>query len=568
MITTTRRWDQSTPSPYRIPSRCPADRRNARNTTIEATRQRYPLRTDDLAGDPATGFRMPPYLPSLPRSERFSASKLADLLGHKLQGQLNGLLARRSITTIDDYRGMYRTVPMPDHAGRWADDVEYARQRVAGVNPMHLCALDRAPDAGPLLEVASSTLALHDTTLAKVLDRGRLFETDYAVLADPRVQKYAEASGRYLAAPRCLFFVDDADVLRPIAIGLPPDRSCIDARAYGPRDDVWAWRLAKWHAQVADGHVHEAVYHLFETHMVTELIAVCAARRLHPDHPITQLLRPHFEFNLAIDVLARTDMLAPGKAIDLALAAGAAGALNAVRIWFNAGWSWRERSLSRELAARGVADASRLPYYPYREDSLALHTIVSEYVGEVMAPFYRDDADARSDGELAAWLGECASHLPGFPASVATRAELFETLTEIVFRASVQHAAVNNGQFDAYGYVPTSPGAMHAPPPSRRAYTETEAVAALPRGLDAIAQIEMAWVLSEPTHYGLLGIGDAPAFAADLEPRSREAVSTVRRRLLAYQEDIARREEREGARRYGVPYLYLDPRNIERSTGT
>jgi arachidonate 15-lipoxygenase len=554
--------DPRAPSPYRIPQRCPADRRNARNATIAARRELYGLRTDDLAGDPAEGFRLPPYLPTLPKEEQFTLQKLTDLLRHKVQGQLNGWFGSGRARTVADYDRMYRTVPPPDHIAEWNSDEEFARQRVAGVNPMHLRARD-TDVSGPLADVVKASLEKHGTTIAKVLDAGRLFETDYSSLADERVQKYVIASKRWLAAPRCVFFVDDGGVLRPIGISFPKDRSCDEERAYGPESDRWAWTIAKWHTQTADGALHEGFYHLYETHMVTELIAICAARHLHVDHPIAHLLAPHTQFNLAIDCLARSDMLAPGKAIDLALSSGSAGALNAVRMQIASGWSWSARRIDRDLAARGVADPKRLPHYPYREYGATLHDILASYVREVMAPFYRSDGDVAGDDELAGWLAEVASHMNGFPARTATLEELFDTLTEIVFRASAQHAAVNNGQYDSYGHVPTAPGALFTAPPSAKTYTEKDALAALPRGAGAIAQIGMAWTLSEPTHYGLFGIGDAPAFDAVYEPQARDAVASVRRRLVAFSRDL---EEREAAST--VPYTYLDPRNIERSTGT
>lgn len=554
--------DASAPSPYRIPQRVPPDRRNARNATIAARRELYMLRTDDLAGDPAEGFRLPPYLPTLPKEAQFTLQKLADLLGHKVQGQANGLFTRARVKKIADYDHLYRTLPPPDRIALWRDDAEFARQRLAGVNPMHLRARD-TDLAGPLATVVKATLAAHETTLAEVLDAGRLFETDYSALSDERVQKYVIRSQRWLAAPRCIFFVGADGVLLPAGIGFPKDRASDEERAYGPLDDPWAWTLSKWHAQAADGALHEALYHLYETHMVTELIAVCAARHLHVDHPIAQLLAPHTEFNLAIDVLARSDMLAPGKAIDLALSSGSAGALNATRLVIAGGWSWEKRRIDLDLAERGVADRTRLPTYPYRDYGLPLHEILSTYVSDVMAPFYRSDADVAGDTELAGWVSEVASHMVGFPARLDTCSALCAMLTEIVFRASVQHAAVNNGQFDAYGHVPTSPGALFTPPPSAKAYTEADAVAALPRGPAAIAQIGMAWTLSEPTHYGIFGIGDAPAFEARYEPRARDAVAAVRRRLVRFSDEM---RQRETTRR--VPYEYLDPRNIERSTGT
>ncbi|MFZ5478732.1 MAG: lipoxygenase family protein [Myxococcota bacterium] len=533
------------PSPFRIPQRCPRDRQIAREATIRANRARYELTPDAMGGDPAEGFRLPPYLKALPKQETFVTQKLAELMGHKLQGELNAKLVFGGFGAIEDYRRLFRVVPEPTTARAWNDDVAFARQRVAGVNPMHLRARDEAPPA-EMADAVGKVLAHHHTTLAHVMDRGRLFETDYAVLADPRIQKWT--NGRHLATPRCLFFVGDDDVLRPIAIGNP------GSPTYTPLDDPWAWQLAKWHAQCADATIHEGVYHLLETHLVTEVIAVCAARNLHPDHPLTSLLTPHFANNLAIDDLARKDMLAPGQAIDLALSPGSAGALNAIRLWFNAGWSWEARSLEPELLARGMADRERLPDYPFRDHARPLHHVLTDYVDGIVRAFYRTDAEVAGDPEARAWATECASHLPGFPVP-ATREALVAACTEVIFRASVLHAAVNNGQYDAYGFVPNAPGSMLAPFPTKASYTEAEALAALPKGKAVFAQVEMSWVLSEPTHYGLLGIGAAPAFAAEVSPEAREVVATARRRIYALQTPKP-------------SYLYLDPRNIEVSTGT
>ena len=215
------------PSPFRITQRCPPDRQNARNATIAAQRALYTLRTDDLAGDPAEGFRLPPYLPTLPKQEEFTLQKLTDLLAHKTRGQLNGLIRTGRVKNVAGYERMYPLLPRPDHAALWNVDEEFARQRVAGVNPMHLRARD-TDVSGPLASVVAASLEKEGTTITKVLDAGRLFETDYSVLADERIQKYAIASKRYLATPRCIFFVADDGVLRPAGISFPKDRDCAE----------------------------------------------------------------------------------------------------------------------------------------------------------------------------------------------------------------------------------------------------------------------------------------------------------------------------------------------------
>lgn len=579
------------PSPYGLPQYLTEDRRNARAATVAAQRRQYEFARDEswserntspiadpslpppLQGDPGDGFRLPPFIAKLPRDADFSPRKKVEFLAHKLQGKLNTALMFDRVRRVADYGKMYPAIPRPAVAinERWRDDGEFGRQRLAGVNPMQLRALSRRGDTGalplsePIADACRAELKrrFRKITLDDLARKGRLFETDYAVLAHPLIQKHVKP-GRHLAAPRCVYAYTHDLGLQPLAMQLWPDGREGENPIYTPEDDRWAWEMAKWHAQAADAALHEAIYHLFETHLVTETLAISLMRTVHPDHPVAQLYAPHLRATLAINDLARRDMLSPDKAIDVAISCGAAGALNGARLWYNkTGWSWEKRRLADELEARGVGDENALPSYPYRDDARAMWRILADYVEGTMSSFYDEDRKVAEDPELRAFTAEASASLTGFPARLVTRQQLFVTLTDMVFRASAQHSAVNNGQFDMYGWVPNAPGAMHAPPPTRRIYTEDEAVAGLPRGAGVSAQLIMAWVLSEPTHYGLLGLGDVPAFSADVSPRARGAVATARRRLAQQVEHIASRNAS-----LAVPYLYLDPRNVEASTGT
>src|SRR5690606_34911123 len=182
---------------------------------------------------------------------------------------------------------------------------------------------------------------------------GRLYATDYADLLDARIQRQV-APGAWLAAPTCLFVRDDGGALMPLAIQLAPRGADGDV-VVTPLDPLGHWLLARCHAQAADGHYHEAIHHLLETHMVSEVFALRTARQLHPDHPLHQLLAPHFEGTLAINYLARHDLLSPGGPLDLALAAGVGGALDLARIAWSR-WSFSERRLDADLAAHGLDD--------------------------------------------------------------------------------------------------------------------------------------------------------------------------------------------------------------------
>ena len=49
---------------------------------------------------------------------------------------------------------------------------------------------------------------------------------------------------------------------------------------------------------------------------------------------------------------------------------------------------------------------------------------------------------------------------------VKTAEEIIEICTIVIFTCSVQHAAVNFGQFDQYGYPPNYPSYLEGTPPT------------------------------------------------------------------------------------------------------
>src|SRR5690606_25166452 len=125
---------------------------------------------------------------------------------------------------------------------------------------------------------------------------------------------------------------------------------------------------------------------------------------------------------------------------------------------------------------------------------------------------------------------------------------LVRVATDIIFRASAQHSAVNNGQFEAYGFIPNVPGVISAPPPrlDEPPLSDQALLRALNNRDRAAAQLGMAWVLSEPTHRSLLMTGSSPAFTREMCPVAYEATLALRRRLVELGEAIAARNRRAG----------------------
>jgi hypothetical protein len=564
------------PSKYQLPQQVSADRQRARAETLRLERARFALKTDVVTGEPDDSLRpLPPDCAVLPKDVDFPSAKLfGELAAYRLWTLFNLLPSWAKWLALSRgpgrYQGLFQGILGPrEIMSRWREDAEFGRQRLTGVNPMQVRAL-REDRKTALWQAAERVLtARHPRRpIQEMFAAGRLFYTDYSDLWHPRIQAYVE-KGVYLAAPTCLFWSNDTGHLMPLAIQLKPAAVAEPNPVFTPLDPEYDWLIARAHAQAADTHTHEGTYHLLETHLVSGIVAITMHRRLHPDHPLRQLLDPHYEQNLAINKLALDGLLAQGGTIDTALGGKVAGTLDAARMFYRR-WSFKERSLTADLWGRGVERAEILPFYYYRDDGLQVYDAISKYVSGMLRLWYGSDGDVAADYELQSWAQELASPeagaVPGFPGSLGSRQELFELVADLIFRAGPQHAAVNNGQFDAYGWVPNSPAVMHAPLPAEPSpeqghFSEKGFWHAMPRWSTATSQINMVWVLSAPTRRTLLHAGESPAFHPALCPEAEDVVGGFRRRLTTISQNIQRRNQT-----LDIPYRFLDPVNISRST--
>ena len=171
-------------------------------------------------------------------------------------------------------------------------------------------------------------------------------------------------------------------------------------------------------------------------------------------------------------------------------------------------FDWRLLNLPNALARHKVDDAKKLPGYYYRDDALLLWDEIRDFVQDIVHIYYSSDGDVQKDGELKNWLADLSeSGLPQHglsgevdhhvPKSLDTRKKLIEFLTCIVFRCSAQHAAVNFGQFDYYGYHPNAPMVLHQPPPTQKGkVTQKMILDSLGTTTDACKQIAITWTLA------------------------------------------------------------------------
>ena len=309
--------------------------------------------------------------------------------------------------------------------------------------------------------------------------------------------------------------------------------------------------IAKTIVEMSDGNVHEAFSHLGRTHLFMEPFVVSTYRQLAPTHPLSVLLRPHFEGTLAINEAAWQHLVANKGAVDKLFSAP----INAARGLAAKGVqsaSVMEMLLPKTFTERGVDDSTALPDYPYRDDSLLYWNAIREWVTDYLAIYYTSDAEIADDPELQAWCIELASRsggrLAGLPndGQLRTRSELTEIVTLVIYTCSVQHAAVNFPQSDIMSYVPNMPlGLYGEAPPAKSGATEADYLSMLPPMDMAELQMELGYLLGT-IHYTKLGSYPQDHFrdprVADPLHRFQHAISSIggrieernRHRSLAY----------------------------------
>ena len=208
-----------------------------------------------------------------------------------------------------------------------------------------------------------------------------------------------------------------------------------------------------------------------------EAYAVATMRYLPDPHPIYKLLRPHFRYTMAINTRARATLINNGGIIDKLFAISGEGTVELFKR-ISAQYSVHMTNIIRCAKERGVDNPHQLPGYYYRDDGTKIWEAIETLVGGIIDIFYNTDDDVREDPELKSWAEDVhtnafpgyygAKHGHGFPKVITTKEELKEYCTLIMFTGSAQHASINFGQYDMYGFIPNASSALRLPPPTKK----------------------------------------------------------------------------------------------------
>ncbi|XP_035922098.1 polyunsaturated fatty acid lipoxygenase ALOX12 isoform X3 [Halichoerus grypus] len=439
----------------------------------------------------------------------------------------------------------------------WRDDELFGYQFLNGANPMLL----RRSTSLPSRLVLPPGLEALGAQLERELQNGSLFEADF-ILLDGIPANVIRGEKQYLAAPLVLLRMTPNGKLLPVVIQIqPPSPSTPTPQLFLPSDPPFAWLLAKAWVRNADFQLHQLQYHLLNTHLVAEVIAVATMRRLPGLHPIFKLLIPHIRYTMEINTRARSQLISEGGIFDKAVSTGGGGHLQLLRRAM-AQLTYRSLCPPDDLADRGLLG---IPSALYAHDALRLWGITARYVEGIVHLFYHRDDIVRGDPELQAWcreiteVGLCQAQDRGFPVSFQSQKQLCHFLTMCVFTCTAQHGAINQGQLDWYAWVPNAPCTMRMPPPTTKEdVTMTTVMGSLPDVRQACLQMTITWHLGrrQPDMVPL-GHHKEKYFSS---PKAKAVLNQFQTDLESLEREITARNEQ-----LDLPYDYLKPSRIENS---
>jgi arachidonate 15-lipoxygenase len=509
-------------------------------------------------------------LEKLPKAQEFSYEYRAKQLWALTKYLANAIVLelryrKKTPETLAGYGRYYPLLRKPATRTTFTLDSVFGHQRLAGPNPMSLRRVraEGLPEHFQVTDAILSHALGRPATVHAEISEGHLFICDYSYLerwaADPGQH------GRYNAAATILFFASPDGhfgrgwgELEPIAIQVRPERS---APIYTPCDGV-DWMMAKAYAQISETTQHELCSHLACTHLMLEPIIMTMHRNMAPNHPVFLLLAQHFDSTLAINDLGRATLVNPGGFLDQMMAPTLDQTMAIVS---NAISDFRfdERRLRRDIADRGLDDETVLPSFPYRDDGYlvldAIETMVREYLGL----YYLRPEDVTGDAETQRWLTAMRDdgRLQGLPDRIDTFDALVALVSQIVWIAGPQHAAVNYPQWDYVAFVPNQPfaGYAEAPREKGRFTREADLMAVYPKDEKTKTQMLLMQALTG-LQYTRLGHYPKDAFA---DPRAQDVMASFRARLAEVETVIDRRNlERR------LDYPFLKPSRIPNSTNT
>lgn len=501
--------------------------------------------------------------------------------------------------------------PMPDvikeDRTAWRTDVEFAREMLAGINPVIIRCLQEFPPTSKLdpktygnqnSSITKEHLEtnMNGLSVDKAIKNNKLFILNHHDALMPYLRRINSTTTKTYATRTILLLQDDG-TLKPLAIELSlphpqGDHHGATSKVFTPAEhgvEGSVWQLAKAYAAVNDSGYHQLISHWLNTHAVIEPFVIATHRQLSVLHPIYKLLHPHFRDTMNINALARQILINAGGVLEnTVFPAKFAMELSAV---VYKEWVFTEQALPVDLLKRGMAvPDSKSPHglrlliddYPYAVDGLEIWSAIETWVNEYCSFYYPTDDLIQADSELQSWWTELRNvghgdkkDEPWWP-EMKKRSELTQTCIIIIWVASALHAAVNFGQYQYAGYLPNRPTVSRRfmPEPGTNEYAELESnpdlafLKTITAQFQTLLGISLIEILSRhSTDEVYLGQSDTPEWTSDSAPL--QAFEKFGNKLVEIEQQIVERnKDKKWKNRVGpvtVPYTLLYPNTSDYS---
>ncbi|XP_016525016.1 hydroperoxide isomerase ALOXE3-like isoform X1 [Poecilia formosa] len=463
---------------------------------------------------------------------------------------------------IEDMKNVFQfkktTMPGEYVSEHWKEDDFFGYQFLNGTNPNVIKRCSKLPPNFPVTDEMVKPFLETGTTLEKEMEEGNIFLCDQKIM-DGIPTRQKDGNPLYVAAGLCLFYKNPEGKLLPIAIQLyqqPSEQNPI----FLPSDLETDWLLAKLFFRSSDLIQHQTLYHLLHTHYLAEVFTIATLRCLPTIHPLYKVLIPHINCTLHINISVRKLLLSPGGALSES-SLGVEGLMELMRRDLSQ-LTYSSLCLPENIKERGLES---IPNFYYRDDALKLWNYLNEYATAMVDYYYTSDCDVMKDIELQEWVNEIFTHgflenkRSGFPSCFNTIEEVAKFITMVIFRVSVQHAAVNNGQFDYNSWIPNGSLLLCKPPPVTKGLSSMQTLLEVfPNVGDTVKIVSTVWILSDK-YTDVVPLGTYPEEHFD-EPALKQMIKEFQAELSYLSEEIAVRNSQ-----LKIPYQYLNPAVIENS---
>ncbi|BAT94053.1 hypothetical protein VIGAN_08062000 [Vigna angularis var. angularis] len=501
--------------------------------------------------------------------------------------------------------------PLPDvikeSKRAWRTDEEFAREMLAGVNPVIIQRLQDFPPVSKLdpnaygdqtssIRATDIENSLDGLTINEAIQEKKLFILDHHDALMPYISRINSTNTKTYAS-RTLLFLQDDGTLKPLAIELSlphpqGEQHGAVSKVFVPAKEGSAasvWQLAKAYVAVNDSGYHQLVSHWLHSHAVIEPFVIATHRQLSILHPIYKLLKPHFKDTMHINALARHLLISAGGVLEKTVFPGKFSMEMSAFTYKS--WVFPDQALPADLLKRGMAvQDSSYPHglklviedYPYAVDGLEIWEAIETWVTEYCNFYYTSSEMVEEDDELQNWWKEIRNEGHGdlkdrpWWGEMKTREELIQSCTIIIWLASAFHAAVNFGQYPYAGYLPNRPTVSRRfmPELGTPEYEELKSnpdlafLKTITAQFQTLLGVSLIEILSRhSTEEVYLGQSENTEWTLDVEPL--KAFDRFSEKLMEIESNITKRNKDERLKnRNGpvkVPYTLLYPNTSDHS---